>query len=414
MNKDPLLISIIIPVFNQWQFTQHCLKSLREHTPGSQFEILVVDNGSSDETSTDCQKLGCSLFPERFSHIRLPENLGFGPACNQGAEAASGRRLLFLNNDTLVTKDWLPPLVSALDEDQGLGAVGPLLLFPATNRVQHLGVAFVPGCQAHHLYSNFPAGHRLVYKKRDIKALTAAAVLMDSVLFRDCGGFHHGYLNGFEDVDLCCEIRKKGKHLRCIPHSVVYHFTSQTSGRFDQEGHNFELLCNRRGEELRPDLHQWYLDDGYDVRLTPCLRIYPTLKAEQSVALQRNALGKKPTDWYAMLEKEPLWLKGYDLLATELEQGGHMVEALALRHLQGILLPTLEVLQKELHSARLAKDEKFLSLTLARIHEIEDRLSRPDILRRKAIAIRERAKKWGDRDLERIYNEWLKKDPSQP
>ncbi|TVQ97634.1 MAG: glycosyltransferase, partial [Desulfovibrionales bacterium] len=86
-------LSIVIPVFNQWPLTEQCLRSLREHTPGRFFEVIVVDNASTDETATHCEALGTSLFPDRFNYLPLPENLGFGRACNFGADQAEGEFL---------------------------------------------------------------------------------------------------------------------------------------------------------------------------------------------------------------------------------------------------------------------------------------------------------------------------------
>jgi len=74
-------------------------------------EIIVVDNGSTDATASDLEPLGRSLFGELFRPIRLPENKGFAVASNLGAAQARAGRLLFLNNDTLVTPGWLPPLL---------------------------------------------------------------------------------------------------------------------------------------------------------------------------------------------------------------------------------------------------------------------------------------------------------------
>ena len=136
-------VSIIIPVRNQWKLTEACLRSLAEHTPQDDIQILVMDNGSTDDTSTQCAPLGAALFGSRFRHIPLGHNRNFGPACNEGAHAADADYLFFLNNDTLLTAGWLPPLLDAFARQPDLGATGPLLLYP-DGRVQHAGVTFTP------------------------------------------------------------------------------------------------------------------------------------------------------------------------------------------------------------------------------------------------------------------------------
>ena len=125
----PPLFSVIIPVFNKWELTANCLRSLREHTRDCDIEVIVVDNGSSDETAGDLPSLGGELFGRRFLPIRFEENRNFGPACNAGARAASAPLVFFLNNDTVLTPGWAPPLLQALAEDPSLGGVGPLLLY---------------------------------------------------------------------------------------------------------------------------------------------------------------------------------------------------------------------------------------------------------------------------------------------
>ena len=131
------LFAVIIPVFNNWGLTRDCLDSLREHTPGDNFEVVVVDNGSVDAGRTELEPLGNSLFPGRFTVVRFEENRNFGPACNAGAHTATASLLFFLNNDTVLTPGWAEPLLDALRADDSLGAVGPLLLYP-DNTVQHL------------------------------------------------------------------------------------------------------------------------------------------------------------------------------------------------------------------------------------------------------------------------------------
>ena len=200
-------VSIIIPVFNKWELTRNCLESLRTHTP-EDVEVIVADNASSDDTVTELDRLGSALFGPRFRSIRNAENINFGPACNAGARAAAAPLLLFLNNDTLLTPCWLAPLLKAL-ERPGTGAVGPLLLY-ADRTVQHLGITFSIAGTVSHLYRGFPEDHPVVGRKRQLQAITAAALLLRKDLFFEAGAFYPEYLNGFEDVELCARIRQLG------------------------------------------------------------------------------------------------------------------------------------------------------------------------------------------------------------
>ena len=101
--------SVIIPVYGRWDLTHACLVSLHEHSHGQTYEVIVVDNASTDATVTELAPLGQSLFGEAFSVIRFTENKNFGPACNAGATKACAPLLFFLNNDTLMTPGWRYP-----------------------------------------------------------------------------------------------------------------------------------------------------------------------------------------------------------------------------------------------------------------------------------------------------------------
>ncbi len=111
-----------------------------------------------------------NLFGERFAPIVFPENRNFGPACNAGARASKGALLFFLNNDTVLTPGWFPPLRDAFRDNDSLGAVGPLLLY-GDKTVQHLGVSFGT-IGPFHLYHDFPADHPVVLKDRDLQCIT--------------------------------------------------------------------------------------------------------------------------------------------------------------------------------------------------------------------------------------------------
>ena len=105
-------ISIIIPVYNRLEFTQKCLDSIFKYGSRYDFEIIVVDNASSDGTKEFLGGL-----PEKVIAVHNKENLGFAKACNLGAKRATGEYLLFLNNDTIVTRHWMDVLVKELDEN---------------------------------------------------------------------------------------------------------------------------------------------------------------------------------------------------------------------------------------------------------------------------------------------------------
>ena len=360
--------SIIIPVYNKWELTRNCLASLKEHSAGHDLEVVVVDNGSSDATATELKSLGASLFGARFVPIVFAENRNFGPACNAGAQQATAPVLFFLNNDTLLTPNWFAPLVEALLGDATLGAVGPLLLYE-DNTVQHLGVVHGPRGPVH-LYRNFRRDHPVVTKRRRFQAITGAAMMLRATTFHDCGGFWPDYRNGFEDVDLCCQIYRRGLYMTCVPESVVYHLESQTPGRKDCDGHNSELVHQRCEGLFYIDQHHHVMKDGLAVKLddTLCLSTVLQQKDELLLLQQARQLGRE--GFMRLVRDNPLWLLGREVLASTLEkEGGHEGAMLLYEDLANLdtVLPRMRELERCLRRFPSPEVAQFLQNSMRRV-----------------------------------------------
>ncbi|WP_028571401.1 glycosyltransferase family 2 protein [Desulfonatronum lacustre] len=407
MTAAPLL-SIIIPVHNQWPLTRQCLHSLRAATHGNFFEVIVVDNASQDATLEACSPLGHELFVERFAVLRQDMNLGFGPACNLAAHTARGELLFFLNNDTVPRLGWFEPLRRALTTQPRLGAAGPLLLYPDgdknQHRVQHLGVAFCPQKNVSHLYELFPATHPLVRPDRSVQALSAAALLLRRSQFLALGGFYPGYMNGFEDLELCARIREQGLGLRCVPESEIIHHTSQTPGRFDHDQANARLFQERCETLIIPDLHHHLLHDGLELRLTPWLLPHAAMSDEDTERL--SPLSKAPLDSLLnLLKPHPLWSAGYEAAGQILQKHGDWPQALELRLHQATLCPSLAAYTHLLRAALKCGQKQLAAETQSKITVINRILADPHTLRRKAAHLANQARMAEDNYLERLYRE---------
>ncbi|HET9033062.1 MAG TPA: glycosyltransferase, partial [Dokdonella sp.] len=132
-------VSIVIPVHNKFAYTAACLRSLVEHADATAFEVIVVDDLSTDSTAARLAEI------DGIRVIRNAENLGFVGSCNAGAEVARGEFVLFLNNDTVVTADWLEALIRCFDEESEAGLVGSRLVYPDGRLQEAGGIIFNDG-----------------------------------------------------------------------------------------------------------------------------------------------------------------------------------------------------------------------------------------------------------------------------
>ena len=252
--------SIIIPVFNKLEFTKQCLEALIENTPSELYEVILVDNASTDGTQ---EFLAC--LEGDVTVITNETNLGFAKACNQGAKAATGEYLVFLNNDTVPHENWLFELIDVADAWEDVGIVGSKLLFP-DNTIQHAGVAMLPVLS--HLYRQNLSTFLPANKPRDLNVVTAACMLIRKDLFFAVGCFHEGYVNGCEDIDLCLSVRMAGKRVFYNPRSVLTHFEGQTPGREARMDENRKLLFDRWRKRMPSDYEKYLSDDGFRKSLT--------------------------------------------------------------------------------------------------------------------------------------------------
>ena len=225
----PPRVSVVMPVFNHADLTASCLTSLVETTNDCDvnLELIVVDNGSTDETPA----LLATLIQGDITVLRNEVNRGFGEACNQGAEIAKGEYILFLNNDTLLLPCWLTPLIAALEEDQRCAAVQPRLIYPdgrlndAGGLVFRDGEAWVYGKGARILDAPQYAS------RRTPDYVTGACMLIRRTAFQEVGGFDPRYAPAYyEDTDLSFALRAAGWTLLYEPAATIVHLEGGTAG----------------------------------------------------------------------------------------------------------------------------------------------------------------------------------------
>jgi len=291
-------VSIIIPVFNKVELTRQCLISLAEVTDNINYEVIVVDNASTDGTQSLLATLGGDL-----QIIRNTENLGFAKGCNQGARAARGRYLVFLNNDTIPKKDWLNSLVDEVAAHPDVAVVGSKLLY-SDGTIQHAGVAFSRTFLGpYHIYQKVSGDAPMVNRRRELQAVTAACMLVRREAFESVGEFDEGFQNGFEDVDLCLKIREQGGRIVYQPNSVLFHLESQSPGRKTHDRENFNRLFRRWGNRWLEDEDKIYMEDNLALHISE-------KDGKFNVKLKGLITGKERAQWGLVAKLQQSLLTG--------------------------------------------------------------------------------------------------------
>ncbi len=217
-------ISIVIPVFNQFRFTQACLASLQEHQGTERFEVIVVDDCSTDDTAEAVPRMPGTIY------LRNETNSGFITSCNRGAEAARGKYLVFLNNDTLVRAGWLTALTDTFTEEPRAGIVGSKLLYP-NGRLQEAGGIIWRDASGWNFGKSDDPGKPEYNYLREVDYCSAAALMVPKALFQSLGGFDSRYAPAYyEDTDLAFKVRRAGYQVLYQPLSEVVHYEGATGG----------------------------------------------------------------------------------------------------------------------------------------------------------------------------------------
>lgn len=222
--NDQPLVSIVIPVYNQWHCTYSCLLSILRHTKDINYEIILADDGSKDETQN------IQAVVENIKVIRNKENLGFIKNCRRASGFAIGKYILFLNNDTNVQQDWLKYLLTIMEKDQSAGIVGPKFLSP-NGRIQEAGgIIWQDGSSSHYGYGDTPGKPEYNYVK-ETDYISGAGLMIRKPLWDTIGGFDEQFAPFYyEDVDLAFAARKYGYKVIYQPKAMILHLEGATCG----------------------------------------------------------------------------------------------------------------------------------------------------------------------------------------
>ncbi|MFW6116338.1 MAG: glycosyltransferase family 2 protein [bacterium] len=226
---NPPRVSVVTPSWNGLSHLEPCYRSLRQlDYPPESLELILVDNGSTDGSIRFMQQ----HFPE-VKIVRNSTNLGFCKANNQGAQAAQGEYVAFLNNDTRVHPAWLQELVAAVRDDPEVVCAGSKLLNWEGDRLDFAG-----GSVSFH-GSGFQPGHGSsrvdpFSENRPVLFACGGSMLIDRQVFLDCGGFDEDFFAYLEDVDLGWRLWLLGYKVVLVPTAITYHRFRGTTRRLSR------------------------------------------------------------------------------------------------------------------------------------------------------------------------------------
>jgi GT2 family glycosyltransferase len=218
-------VSVIIPVFNKFPETYHCVASLILAYNETSFEVIVADDCSTDETTKGEEILRGARF------VRTPQNGGFNRNCNHAAKQARGEFIVFLNNDTEVTSFWLDELIDSFARFERVGMTGSKLLNADGTLQEAGGIVWGNGQPWNVGRNQNPKAPEWNYA-RQVDYLSGAALCLRKTLWDEVGGFSRELEPAYyEDTDLAFKVRAAGYTTWYVPTSEVVHFEGRSHGR---------------------------------------------------------------------------------------------------------------------------------------------------------------------------------------
>lgn len=244
-------ISIILVNYNGADVLTDCLNSVEKFIPRYNYEIIIVDNDSQDNSIDIIE----NKFPN-IKLIKLSKNIGFGSGNNAGAKVAKGEFLFLLNTDTIITSNILPHLIDLMEENPEVGIIGPKLLFPDGS----FQISFSPKISIKgeieakklHSYAQSPAKLNLLENNfqqiKEVDIVVGAAFFIRADLFHSLGGFDEKFFMYFEESDLCQRVKNAGYKVLYTPEVSLIHI----------RGHSVNKIANKMAVEYRHSQIYYY------------------------------------------------------------------------------------------------------------------------------------------------------------
>ena len=228
------LVSILIPNKDERDTLRACLTSIKEKSTYRNYEIIIIENNSTEKETFDYYKEIDGK--DRVRVVYWKEGFNYSALNNFGSTFAGGEYLLCLNNDiTVITPDWLERMIGQCQRRK-VGIVGARLYYP-DNTIQHAGVIVGIGGVAGALFVGMPrerSGYlRKAILQQDLSAVTAACMMVDRRAWEAVGGFDEKLAVAFNDIDFCLRVREQGYLVVYEPNVELYHYESKSRGYED-------------------------------------------------------------------------------------------------------------------------------------------------------------------------------------
>jgi GT2 family glycosyltransferase len=256
------LISIVIPSKDNEDALKQCIRSIYAHTAYRNFEMIVVDNGSTEQV-----RMGLENFRQEcpFTYLYIPMDFNFSKMCNLGVQEAKGEYVLLLNDDMEAVEDsWLLRLAGQASLEH-VGAVGAKLLYPNTSLIQHAGIANTVSGPGHKLkklddsVSYYYGRNRFIY---DLIGVTAACLMIRRERYLELGGLFEGLAVAYNDVDFCFRLCEKGLYNVQRNDVTLYHHESLSRGDDMQDKNKLKRLMAEK-DVLYQRHRQFYRQDPF-------------------------------------------------------------------------------------------------------------------------------------------------------
>lgn len=242
LNSKKLKVSLIVLTFNNLALTKECLQSIQRNTEYDNYEVIIVDNLSTDGTRDYLQKY--YVDKPNYTVILNNENVGFAAGNNIGLEKATGDILIVLNNDTYVSPFWLGNLIKGFKNNPELGLVGPV-----TNNIGNeskINISYNNWSEMNIQSLHYISRHANEVYPMDCLAFFCAAIRRE--VYSEIGGISTDYgLGFFEDDDYCQEVKKRGWKMAAIEDSFVHHHLSAS---FNQLKNNKKELLMQKNKVI--------------------------------------------------------------------------------------------------------------------------------------------------------------------